>query len=115
MKSFKMPPAPSAKPCDVEYRLNRLKSLVADSLTFLGSIDQSVFPDTHQEVSEAMEHVKSIIDGWEPPMKRSRKLSCSLETSAESAVEEREIHDSVLSRALSAARARKSAREAVAA
>ena len=69
-KSFQ---TPSAKPCDVEYRVKRLQQTLEDAAMFLGSVDPSVFPELHAEAAAALAATRASAAKLVAPAKKPRK------------------------------------------
>lgn len=65
--------APTAKPCDVEYRLRRLQERMTDTLMFLRSIDPSVYPADYAAVATALDAASATVFAWKAPAKKARR------------------------------------------
>lgn len=69
-KSFQ---TPSAKPCDVEYRVKRLQQTLEEAVMFLGSVDPSVFPELHAATASALDATRAAASKLVAPAKKPRK------------------------------------------
>jgi hypothetical protein len=86
MKSKSARITPSAKPCDVEYRLNRLNAVLAEASKFLASIDKSVYPDW-DDAARLLNAATDCVATWKAPSKKAYRKS-DLEKAASAAARE---------------------------
>lgn len=77
--------SPSNKPCDVEYRLKRLRGCLSDAHMFLTSIDPSVFPVEHRDLLEAIGEACHVANSVSAPTKKARKSEAEKARAAEEA------------------------------
>lgn len=75
-KSFQ---TPSAKPCDVEYRVRRLQQTLEEAVMFLGSVDPAVFPELHAATAAALDATRVAAFKLVAPAKKPRKAKAAPE------------------------------------
>ena len=65
--------SPSARSCDVEYRVVRLQQTLSDAIMFLNAIDPVVFPEQHAAMHSALTGAASLALGLKVPEKKRRR------------------------------------------